>query len=124
MEVKEYNPDRNGRMVARILVGGQDVSLGLVKAGLAWHYKKYSSDPVPADAEVDARRGRICRSSPQRSRNSLTGLPASESFIRKKAGRTPPNNCLWLKGIIPISCPHNKRRHYESVCDMHRLGCF
>jgi endonuclease YncB( thermonuclease family) len=59
VEVKEYYPDRYGRMVARILVGGQDVSLELVKAGLAWHFKRYSSDPVLAEAEVEARRARV-----------------------------------------------------------------
>jgi endonuclease YncB( thermonuclease family) len=36
VEVKEYYPDKYGRMVASILVGGQDVSLQLVTAGLAW----------------------------------------------------------------------------------------
>ena len=59
VEVREYYPDRYGRMVARILVGGQDVSVELVKAGLAWHYKKYSSDPVLAEAEVEARRAKV-----------------------------------------------------------------
>ena len=35
--------DRYGRLVARVRVDDTDVSLELVKAGLAWHYKKYSS---------------------------------------------------------------------------------
>lgn len=52
VEVREYYPDRYGRMVARILVAGKDVSLELVRAGLAWHYKKYSKDPVLADVNV------------------------------------------------------------------------
>lgn len=56
VEVKAYCPDRYGRMVARVYVGDQDVSLELVRAGLAWHFKKYSSDPVLADAEEQARR--------------------------------------------------------------------
>jgi len=56
VEVKEYYPDRYGRMVARVFEGGQDVSLELVKAGLAWHYKQYSKDPVLAEAEDQARR--------------------------------------------------------------------
>jgi endonuclease YncB( thermonuclease family) len=56
VEIKKYNLDRYGRIVARILVGDQDVSLELVRVGLAWHYKKYSSDPVLAEAEVEARR--------------------------------------------------------------------
>ena len=58
VQVKEYNLDRYGRMVARIYVEGKDVCLELVKAGLAWHYKHYSSDPVLAEAEVEARRAK------------------------------------------------------------------
>ena len=30
--------DRYGRLVARVYVGGEDVSVALVDAGLAWHY--------------------------------------------------------------------------------------
>ena len=33
--------DRYGRLVARVIVNGTDVSLALVEAGLAWHYKQY-----------------------------------------------------------------------------------
>jgi micrococcal nuclease len=58
VEVKEYNLDRYGRMVARIYVQGSDVSLDLIRAGLAWHYKQYSSDPVLADAEEQARKAK------------------------------------------------------------------
>lgn len=55
VEVKEYNLDRYGRIVARVYVQGEDVSLELIKAGLAWHFKKYSSDAALAKAEVQAR---------------------------------------------------------------------
>ena len=41
--------------MARVRVDDRDVSLELVKAGLAWHYKKYSSDPELAAAEQQAR---------------------------------------------------------------------
>ncbi len=34
---------------------GQDVSLAVVKAGLAWHYREYSRDKALADAELSAR---------------------------------------------------------------------
>ena len=36
IEVRDV--DRYGRLVARVQVGGEDVSLALVQAGLAWHY--------------------------------------------------------------------------------------
>ena len=38
--------DRYERLVARVLVNGTDVSVALVEAGLAWHYKQYSNDQV------------------------------------------------------------------------------
>jgi micrococcal nuclease len=59
VQIKEYYLDRYGRMGARLVVAGQDVSLELVKAGLAWHYKQYSKDPVQAKAEVEARRAKV-----------------------------------------------------------------
>lgn len=55
VEVKEHDVDRYGRTVARVFVGDLDLSLELVKAGLAWQYKRFSSDPVLAEAEVEAR---------------------------------------------------------------------
>jgi micrococcal nuclease len=47
--------DRYGRLVARVYVGGEDVSLALVRSGLAWHYTKYSRDPELAEAEMAAK---------------------------------------------------------------------
>jgi endonuclease YncB( thermonuclease family) len=51
--------DRYGRLVARVKVAGTDVSLALVEAGLAWHYKEYSDDPVLAAAELVARSKKV-----------------------------------------------------------------
>lgn len=53
VKVKEL--DKYGRTVARVIVDGKDLSLELVKAGLAWHYVQYSSDTVLANAEKAAR---------------------------------------------------------------------
>ena len=46
-------------MLARVLARGQDVSFVLVRAGLAWHYKRYSADAVLAEAEVEARKAKV-----------------------------------------------------------------
>lgn len=48
--------DQYGRLVARVSVHGQDASIELVKAGLACHYTRYSSDALLARAEADAHR--------------------------------------------------------------------
>jgi endonuclease YncB( thermonuclease family) len=51
--------DRYGRLVARVIVSDagapKDLSVTLVAEGLACHYLQYSSDPVLASAEADAR---------------------------------------------------------------------
>ncbi len=57
--------DRYGRIVGKVLLDGIDVSLEQVKAGLAWHYKKYQHEQsvedreLYADAENKARNERL-----------------------------------------------------------------
>jgi len=59
VELKGSDVDRYRRLVARVIVGGTDSSLELVRAGLACHFTRYSSDAKLASAEVDAKaRGR------------------------------------------------------------------
>jgi micrococcal nuclease len=55
VEVRGKEWDRLGRLVARVSIGGRDVSLELVRAGLAWHFTWYSSDKQLAEAEREAR---------------------------------------------------------------------
>jgi endonuclease YncB( thermonuclease family) len=57
VEVRDV--DRYGRLVARVTVGGEDVSLALVRSGLAWHYTKYSRDPELAEAEMAAKSAQL-----------------------------------------------------------------
>jgi endonuclease YncB( thermonuclease family) len=46
----EYSKqDRYGRTVGKIVVDGIDANLEQVKAGLAWHYKKYQIEQSPED---------------------------------------------------------------------------
>lgn len=63
--VIEYEKtDRYSRTLGKVLVGGRDVNLEQVKAGLAWHYKYYQDEQTSADrrlyaeAETDARAAR------------------------------------------------------------------
>jgi endonuclease YncB( thermonuclease family) len=50
--------DRWGRIVGKVLVGGRDVNLEMVEAGLAWHFKRYEKEQSQADriAYADAER--------------------------------------------------------------------
>jgi endonuclease YncB( thermonuclease family) len=55
VEVNVLDVDQYGRLVARVRTGDQDVSVELVRAGLAWHFTRYSKDPVLAQLEREAR---------------------------------------------------------------------
>ena len=62
--VEYYKRDRYGRTLGKLLVDGADVNLEQVKAGMAWHYKRYEKEQPPdervsyAEAEERARAGR------------------------------------------------------------------
>ena len=58
VSINVKDTDRYGRLVARVITGGQDVSEALVRAGLAWHYLDYSDDSRLAAAEAEARSAR------------------------------------------------------------------
>ena len=64
--VVEYDKrDRYGRIVGKVLVGGEDACLEQVSAGLAWHYKKYQNEQTETDrilyaeAEEKAREAKV-----------------------------------------------------------------
>ncbi len=63
--VEYQKRDRYRRIIGKVLVDGIDVCLEQVKAGLAWHYKKYQHEQSPedqrlyADAEHKARNERL-----------------------------------------------------------------
>jgi endonuclease YncB( thermonuclease family) len=56
-----HKRDRYKRLVGVIKYEGRDVNLDVVKAGYAWHYKKYQKEQTPPDrvlyaqAEIKAR---------------------------------------------------------------------
>lgn len=55
VEVEVQGEDRYGRTLARLEADGEDVNREMVKAGLAWHYARYSDDATLAAAQRDAR---------------------------------------------------------------------
>ena len=63
--VPDIKLDRYGRTVSRILIGSTDASLEMIKAGMAWHFKKYELEQNLEDrlsynaAEVKARNARL-----------------------------------------------------------------
>ncbi len=54
MHNRQY--DRNKRLIAEVLLpNGDTLNRELMRAGLAWHYKKYSADAVYSFLEQEAR---------------------------------------------------------------------
>jgi micrococcal nuclease len=47
VELRPHAIDRYGRTVAMVFVGGRDVGLELIKAGLAWAYDHYLPEASP-----------------------------------------------------------------------------
>ena len=58
VEVRPITTDRYGRTIAWVYVNGSCLNEKLLKAGLAWHYKRYSSERHLADLETEARHTR------------------------------------------------------------------
>lgn len=54
-EIKPEKRDRYGRTVARLSCNGHDASTAQVTAGMAWVYRKYSTDPALPPLEAQAR---------------------------------------------------------------------
>lgn len=58
VSVEVRDTDRYGRTVGRVALDGRDAGLELVRAGLAWHVTRYSTDAALARAEREARTAR------------------------------------------------------------------
>jgi len=43
--------DRYGRLICKVLLGVSDVNLEQIKAGMAWHYRKYAKEQTSQDRE-------------------------------------------------------------------------
>lgn len=56
--IRVLDVDRYGRKVARLVVGGRDLSLELLRAGLAWHYAWFNHEDALARLESEARAAR------------------------------------------------------------------
>ena len=59
VKVWPTDTDQYGRTVAFVFVRSTDLNKELLKAGLAWHYKRYSRDPELAKLEFEARAKKV-----------------------------------------------------------------
>ena len=44
--------DRYERILGKVLLSGKEMNLEQIRAGLAWHYKKYQNEQSPSDREL------------------------------------------------------------------------
>ncbi|HEY0172083.1 MAG TPA: thermonuclease family protein [Pyrinomonadaceae bacterium] len=51
VEVSYSKLDRYGRVLGIVRLGGRDINLAQVEAGLAWHYKEYADEQTAEDRE-------------------------------------------------------------------------
>lgn len=58
-EIRPSTRDRYGRTVARVVCAGTDANAAMVRAGRAWAYTRYLTDPQIRAMEVVARRERL-----------------------------------------------------------------
>lgn len=60
IRIEVINTDRYGRIVAKsFLSDGRELGAEMIKAGLAWHFKRYSDDESLSQFEIIARENRI-----------------------------------------------------------------
>jgi endonuclease YncB( thermonuclease family) len=72
--------DKYGRLVGKIIVGGEDANLEQVLRGLAWHYKEYAREQSPEDQSAYA-------SAEESARSAKTGLWAETEPVPPWAWR-------------------------------------
>lgn len=58
-EIRPSTRDRYGRTIARVICAGTDANAAMVRAGLAWAYTRYLTDPQIRAMEVVARREQL-----------------------------------------------------------------
>jgi len=82
--------DKYGRIVGTILLDGQDVNLDQVRAGLAWHYKRYEQEQPPAERVTYANAETEAHAAHMGLWQDAKPVPPWEYRKAKKAGITDP----------------------------------
>lgn len=59
VEIVAMDTDRYGRTVGLVIVNSDTLNVELLKAGLAWHYKRYDSNPIWDAYEKQAQEKKI-----------------------------------------------------------------
>jgi endonuclease YncB( thermonuclease family) len=84
-QIEWSKADRYGRIVGKVIVGGQDVCLEQIRQGMAWHFKRYENEQPLEDRLAYAKAEEAARAA----KNGLWSDP----------NPIPPWN--WRKAIRP-----------------------
>lgn len=57
--IKVMETDVHNRLVADTYLADKEMGQEMIKAGLAWHFKKYSSDETLSQLEIEARNNKV-----------------------------------------------------------------
>ena len=135
--------DKYNRILGTVYANGEEVNLEMLKAGYAWHYKRFDSTPAYAQAESTARaarRGLWAGLNPVPPEQFRHGVPspsaasggtrsvasATTSRVEYHAGRTlpvsartpAPVNATWPDTGYWLSTNSNKRHNRN--CENYR----
>jgi endonuclease YncB( thermonuclease family) len=57
--VESLGPDKYGRVIGRVTVGGKDVNAAMLEGGMAWHFAKYDDRQSMADRHEAAQKAGV-----------------------------------------------------------------
>jgi endonuclease YncB( thermonuclease family)/methylphosphotriester-DNA--protein-cysteine methyltransferase len=82
--------DKYRRTVGKVLLDGKDINIEQVKAGFAWHYKKYADEQPPEDRITYARAEEIARAGKLGLWQDPNPTPPGEWRVEAKTERWGP----------------------------------
>ena len=59
VSVTYEDKDRYGRVLGEVFVGDVNVNQQMIRRGYAWHFKRYSDDPILAELELEAKVNKV-----------------------------------------------------------------
>ena len=124
--------DKYNRILGTVYANGEEVNLEMLKAGYAWHYKRFDSTPAYAQAESAARAARrglwagLNPIPPEQFRHGVPSPSAAPGRVEYHAGRTlpvsartpAPVNATWPDTGYWLSTNSNKRHNRN--CENYR----
>lgn len=118
---ESHKIDKYGRTVALVWADNKSVNLEMVKAGMAWVYRKYSDDPVFFEAEEQAKTNRLgLWSQPDPTPPWDFRHPNQSPTIQTQLTSADKNSC-GDKHFCKQMTSCDEAKHYLHVCGIQAL---